>query len=203
MIPLEAGPDRLWSENPLVIADKLAKPSCIAYWSAIRYWNWTEQLPQIVYIQTTQRKNSKRKSIFGTQYEIVTVPEKKYFGMVKQWEGSSSFFITEKEKTLIDCADDVKRSGGIEELAKAVKQASGEIDFKKLDEYSRRINNGAIQKRLGFLFEELVPELPREGIEILKKWRNELTHGISPLLPGGGKKGKTLTKWHLQVNAEI
>jgi predicted transcriptional regulator of viral defense system len=203
VIPLEAGPQRSWSENPLIIAGNLAEPACVAYWSAIRYWNWTEQLPQITYVQTTQRKNSRQKSIFGIRFEIVTVPGKKYFGMVKQWEGSNSFYVTDKEKTLIDCADDVKRSGGIEELTKSVKQASGEVDFVKMDKYARKINNGAIQKRLGFLFDELGTELSGEAINVLKRWRNELSHGISPLLPGGSEQGTIITKWHLRVNAEI
>jgi ABC-type antimicrobial peptide transport system ATPase subunit len=74
----------------LLIACKLAEPACVAYWSAIRYWNWTEQLPQMTYMQTTQRKNSRQKSIFGIRFEIVTVPGKGYFGMIKQWEGSNS-----------------------------------------------------------------------------------------------------------------
>lgn len=203
VIPLEAGPQRSWSENPLIIAGKLAEPACVAYWSAIRYWNWTEQLPQITYVQTTQRKNSRQKSIFGIPFEIVTVPPKKYFGLVKQWEGSDSFYVTDKKKTLIDCADDVKRSGGIEELAKSVKQATGEIDFVKLDKYAGKINNGAVQKRLGFLFDELRTGLSREAINVLNKWRNELSHGISPLLPGGGEQGIIVTKWNLRVNAEI
>ncbi len=73
VIPLEAGPGRHWSENSMLIASMLAEPACIAYWSAIRFWNRTEQLPRIIYVQTTQRKNMSRKSVLGNRFEIVTM----------------------------------------------------------------------------------------------------------------------------------
>ena len=203
VVPLEAGTQRQWSENPFLIANILAKPAVIAYWSAIRFWNWTEQLPRIVYVQTTQRKNTSRKSIMGTQFEIVTVPEIKFFGYSKQWDGSIAYQVTDKEKTLIDCADDINRSGSIEELAKAVKNGANEIDFKQLDNHASRFPNGAVKKRLGYLFEKIIPELSREAEIILNKWKMELTRGISPLMPGGSESGKIITRWLLYVNAEV
>ena len=208
IVTLEAGPERQWSENPLLIATMLAQPGVIAYWSAIRYWNWTEQLPQIIYVQTTQRKNTPRKSIMGTQYEIVTVPKTKFFGHTRQWEGSIAYWVTDKEKTLIDCADDVKRSGSIEELVKAIKNAARDIDYSRLNEYVSRFPNGAVKKRLGYLFERLVferlvPELSLEGKEVLSTWQGELTKGISPLIPGGPTSGKHISRWRLFANIEV
>ena len=203
VIPLEAGPERQWSENSLYLAGYLASPASVAYWSAIRYWNWTEQLPQIVYVQTTQRKNTSRKTIMGVQYEIVTVPQAKYFGSIKQWEGEHSFWVTDKEKTLIDCADVVKRSGSIEELAKAVKNSASEIDFKKLDRYILQFPNGAVKKRLGFLFESLAAGLSQDARSILFEWSNHLSQGIAPLDPGGQKSGKINSRWKILRNIEI
>ena len=37
IISLEACPDRLWSENALVIASSLISPGAVAYWSALRF----------------------------------------------------------------------------------------------------------------------------------------------------------------------
>lgn len=59
VVPFEAGPERKWSENPYIIASLLTKPAVIAYWSAIRFWNWTEQMPRVVYVLTTQLNNNK------------------------------------------------------------------------------------------------------------------------------------------------
>ena len=203
VVPLEAGPNREWSENPLLIANILAKPAVIAYWSAIRYWNWTEQLPRITYVQTTQRKNTYRKNILGTQFEIVTVPNTKFFGNSKRWEGDSTFWVTDGEKTLIDCASDIQRSGSFEEFAKAVNNSAQEIDFAKLDDYASQFPNGAVKKRLGYLFEQQRKELSKQAKEMLLKWQNELTKGISPLMPSGPESGKIVTRWRLCVNVEV
>lgn len=203
IIPLEAGPKRQWSENPLLIASMLAQPAVIAYWSAIRYWNWTEQLPRITYIQTTQRKNTPRKKVMGTQFEIVTVPVAKFFGHIKRWEGGISYWVTDKEKTLIDCASDVIRSGSIEELIKAVSSGVQEIDFVKLTRYASQFPNGAVKKRLGYLFEQSGRELSQEGEKMLLEWQDGLTKGISPLMPGGPESGNIVTRWRLHVNVEV
>ena len=56
LIPLEAGPARTWTENGWVIAQYLTAPAAIAYWSALHYWNMTEQIPQVIFVQTTRRK---------------------------------------------------------------------------------------------------------------------------------------------------
>ena len=203
IIPLEAGPKRQWGENPLLIANMLAQPAVIAYWSAIRYWNWTEQLPRITYIQTTQRKNMPRKKVLGTKFEIVTVPKAKFFGHIKRWEGGISYWVTDKEKTLIDCASDVIRSGSIQELLKAVRSGAQEIDYIKLIRYASQFPNGAVKKRLGYLFEKSGVKFSHEAKKMLLDWQNELTKGISPLMPGGPESGNIVTRWRLYVNVEV
>jgi restriction endonuclease S subunit len=44
--------------------------------------------------------------------------ERKFYEHVKEWRNGKSVLINDKEKTLVDCADDVERAGSIEELAK-------------------------------------------------------------------------------------
>lgn len=203
IVPLEAGRDRQWSEDPYVIAAELVQPAAISYWSAIRHWNWTEQIPRIVYVQTTKRKSNSRPKVLGVQYEFVTVDKRKFFGHVKEWRNGKAILITDKEKTLVDCADDVERAGSIEELSKAVKAAAPEISWRKLNEYVKRFPNRAVMKRLGFLCETLVTNLQEDGQNILAQWRRELSSGITPLQPAATKSGKTVTRWRVRVNAEI
>lgn len=203
IIPLEAGPQRKWSADSYIIASFIVKPAAIAYWTALRHWNWTEQIPLVVYVQTTKRKSRTHHTVFGVEYEIITVSEKKFFGHTKEWRDGGTCLVTDKEKTLIDCADYVERSGSIMEVAKAVKEAAGLISWARLDEYAKRFPNGAVKKRLGYLFERLVPELPREAKNMLEEWRIGLTKGISPLNSPGLKSGKISTRWRILINAEI
>ena len=55
IVPLEAGPDRTWTEDAHVIAGHLVSPSMVSHWSALNYWNLTEQVPRVTYVQTTAR----------------------------------------------------------------------------------------------------------------------------------------------------
>lgn len=202
IVPLEAGPERKWTEDSFLIANALVKPAIIAYWTAARHWNWTEQIPRIVYVQTTARKRRPRRTVLGVRYEFVTVPTRKFFGHVKQWVSAKSILVTDKERTLLDCADDVGRAGSIEELVKAVTSAASEISWKRLDEYAQRFPNGAALKRLGFLFENLNIPLTEESKAVLESWRGRLTSGIADLQPSGQRKGKIVSRWRVRVNAK-
>jgi len=203
IVPLEAGIDRNWSEESYLIATSLAKPAAIAYWSAIRHWNWTEQIPRIVYVQTTRRKKNIKNTILGVQYEFVTVNGRKFFGNVKEWRQGQPVLITGREKTLLDCADDVERAGGIEELEKAVRNGAPGISWKMLHEHVHRFPNRAALKRLGFLIETLVPTLPAEARQCLAQWQSMLSAGTAQLDPGGRKTGKIDSHWRVKINAEV
>lgn len=203
VIPLEAGPRRKWSSDTYLIASEMVSPASIGYWSAIRHWNWTEQIPRIVYVQTTKRKSNPRPIVLGVRYEFVTVNKRKFFGHTKEWRSGKPILITDREKTLIDCADDVERAGSIEELIKAVKSSSIEISWAKLHYYVSIFPNGAVKKRLGFLFETFVHNLSPEAKNILEKWRQSLSAGVVPLQPSKKKDGKINTRWKILVNVGV
>ncbi len=203
IVPLEAGPERQWTEDPYLVAGAMVQPSAIAYWSAIRHWNWTEQIPRIVYVQTTRRKSRRQQTVFGVRYEFVTVNPRKFFGHAKEWRNGNQVLVTDREKTLIDCADDVERGGTIEEFAKAVKSSAGEISWAKLNEYVTRFPNGAVPKRLGYLFETLVLELPSEATEVLASWQGKLSAGVVPLQPLKSKLRGISTRWRVRVNVRL
>jgi predicted transcriptional regulator of viral defense system len=54
--PLEAGPERTWSDDILTIIPHLIQPAAVAYWSALHYWGMTEQVPNTVVVQSTRRR---------------------------------------------------------------------------------------------------------------------------------------------------
>ena len=58
VVPLDARPGRMWSENSLVIASYLLHRGAIAYWSASYYWKLTEQLPRTVFLQSHSARRS-------------------------------------------------------------------------------------------------------------------------------------------------
>lgn len=198
LIPLEAGPARNWSENGWVIAQFLTSPAVIAYWSALQHWNMTEQIPQTIFVQTTRRKQPKE--IAGVKFQFITVIARHFLGIAMLHIAGKPIQVTDREKTLIDCAARPDLSGGILQLAQALRNSVGQIDWERLDSYLERWGGGAVVKRLGYLVE--TQGIPHQA-ERLKRWQGLVSRGISLLEPGAGQYGPVRTRWQVRINVPL
>lgn len=199
VIPLEAGPERSWSEQAVVVAQHLVHPAAVAYWSALHHWHLTEQVPRVTFVQTPTRRSRREVEALGMRFRLVTVAKAKFFGLATQDVGGRRITVTDREKTLIDAADRPELSGGIVQLAEALRQGARDIDWPRLDAHLARFGVGTIYKRLGYLAEASDIGIPNVD-ERLASWKSRLTKGISPLEPGGGAGGPTITRWRIRVN---
>ena len=200
VVPLEAGPERSWTESALVIAPHLIQPAALAYWTALHYWNFTEQIPQVTQIQTTGRKQAIE--ILGMRFQFVTVSEARFFGIIQRSLGDKFFSITDREKTLLDAAARPDLSGGATQLAQALRTANAQVDWAKLGAYLVRWGGGVVVKRLGYLVEVLSIPAPNREL-MLKEWQSLVSQGISLLEPGASPDGPVITRWKLRVNVSI
>lgn len=202
LVPLNAGPDRVWTENALVIGTRLVEPSAIAYWSALRFWNLTEQVPQTIFVQSTRRKLQSRLILDGVQYQLVTIRVPRFFGLVRRTVDGQPLQVTDRAKTVVDAADRPDLCGGIWQLAQALRDHWAEVDWPKLDEYLIRFASGAVYKRLGYLVETL--NLPIvERAERLASWQTHLTAGIALLDPGESTGGSACMRWRVCDNISL
>jgi predicted transcriptional regulator of viral defense system len=197
LIPLEAGPERAWTESPLVIAQHLIRPAAVAYWSALSYWQLTEQLPRLTFVQSTRRKQAL--SVLGMPFQFVTVRPRRFFGLAPGRVSGREFKVTDREKTLLDCADRPGLGGGSLQLAEALRAGAAQIDWPRLDRYLERWGGGAVAKRLGYLAERLALPMP-DRQQRLEYWRGLITRGVSLLEPGAGRSGPVVTAWQLRIN---
>ncbi len=199
LVPLSAGPDRVWTENALVIGTRLVEPSAVAYWSALRFWNFTEQMPKTVFVQSPRRKLQPRPVLAGVRYQLVTIRASRFFGLVRRTVDEQPIQVTDRAKTVVDAADRPDLCGGIWQLAQALRGHWAEVEWSKLDEYLIRFASGAVYKRLGYLVETL--DLPIPGrAERLASWRTHLTAGIALLDPGESAGGSTCIRWRVRDN---
>ncbi len=192
IIPLGAEKGR-YTINEFVIGYEIVKNSAIAYWSALNYYGFTEQIPSTVFIQTTSRKKEPKIEIFGVRYRIVRITEKKFFALQKIWIDDAEIWITDPEKTVADCLDKPQYCGGIVEVAKAL-QNEDEIDLDKVIEYAIRMENSAILKRLGSLCDRLA--IP------VKIPQDYLAKGYPLLDPSIHRKGKANRRWKIIENVD-
>jgi predicted transcriptional regulator of viral defense system len=199
IVPLEAGPEGHWSEDPLVIATQLVQEGAVAYWSAFHYWQLTEQVPRTFFVQTLRQRNPAQTEIQGVTYRFVWITEKKYFGVRTQTSEGIQFSITDREKTLVDACDRPDLCGGIVQVAQGL-QSGEPVDWDQLERYLERMGSGAVYKRLGYLIEHLDFPIPEKEAR-LASWQAQLTQGIALLDLGGARSGPVRTKWRVRVNA--
>ena len=200
LIPLEAGLNGNWSEDPLVIASQLVPGGAAAYLSALHYWNMTEQVPRTVFVQTVARRNTPSSEILGVRYQFVTIKQARFFGILSQTVDGMAFNITDREKTIVDSMARPDLCGGIMLIANALGSVN-EVDWYKLDQYLERFGSGAVYKRLGYLIERLDVDIPNRH-HLLTGWQERLTQGIAWLEPGGDRTGPVKTRWRIRVNVK-
>ncbi|OPY42942.1 MAG: hypothetical protein A4E41_00055 [Methanoregulaceae archaeon PtaU1.Bin066] len=190
IIPLNSEKGK-YTLHEFIIGSSIVTPSAISYWSALNYHGLTEQIPSTVFIQTTKRKNKQIVEIFGIKYQIVRVKEEKFFGQKKEWIEDIPIMITDKEKTIIDCLDMPQYSGGIIEVAKAIKYNS--LDYELISDYAQKIGNIAVIRRLGYFFDlmDMQHNLP------LPKSKKYLR--LDPTMPISGNNNP---KWKLIINID-
>ena len=201
IVPLEAGPESAWSEDSLVVATYLAKPAAVAYWTACHHWNWTEQIPRTVFVQTPRRVRTATRKVMGVQYRLIRVQANKFFGTVRRTAGQGQFTVTDREKTLVDALDHPEFCGGIRQLIEILPAAGQAVNWDRVDEYLRRLGSGAAYKRLGLLVEHLGEKVRiPDRVERVERWRSLLTGGYAPLEPRRPMTGATSPRWRVRLN---
>ena len=175
------------------IGSFLVPDGAIAYWSALNLHGLTEQFSNTLFIQTTRIK--KNKQVFGVSYKFVTIAPSKRDGVIKEGYGNRSYVITDVEKTIVDCFDLPKYSGGYAELIRAFAQAK--LSSEKMIQYCKTINNIAATKRMGFLAELL----EKPGMKTFIRFAlQQVKEANNPFDPNGPDKGDYVREWRLRLN---
>lgn len=178
LVPARAGYEKYWAEYPWIIVPHLIDVYYVAFWTAMNFWNMTEQIPLTVFVATTKRK---RNLEFGNQrYEFVTLSKKKFFGYVEQKAGDIKFNISSKEKTLIDGLMHPEYCGGIIEVTKALWNCRNEndVNWDVVLKYASDVGVNVVLRRLGYLLSFL--EIKRDIVDKIKKNTFKGYHYLDP-----------------------
>ncbi len=177
--------------HEFAIGSYIVEPSAISYWSALHYYGMTEQIPSTVFVQTPVRKKKSLINIFGLNYRIVRIKKEKFYGLRKEWIEEIPVNITDREKTIIDCLDKPQYSGGIIEVAKALK--TGLLDHERLIDYALKIDNFSVVRRLGYLCDRI-------GLNVvLPQSKSKKYLLLDPTMPPTGFND---SKWRLVINLD-
>ncbi|GHU95874.1 hypothetical protein FACS1894156_6140 [Bacteroidia bacterium] len=176
-----------------VIGTFFAKDSAVAYWSALNLHGLTEQFSNKIFIQSTQLK--KEVEFAGTTYQFIKIQPNKRTGIVFNGYGNYKYPITDIEKTVVDCFDLPKYSGGFAELIRAFYNAK--LNAAKLKNYCEAVNNIAVTKRLGFLAELF----EKKNLQSFIKYaRSKVNRSYNLFDTFGENIGETNSVWRLRMN---
>lgn len=195
-IPLESRTVDIPLEDPWIIAERLYSPCYIGGWSAAEHWDLTEQISRTVMVMTTQKPRERNIVIKGTHFLLRTISEKEMFGFKPVWRGQVKISVSDPSRTILDMLDDPRLGGGIRSVADMFSNylKSENKDLRLLIEYAKRLGNGAVFKRLGFLLERFV----LDQTSFINVCKAQLTKGNVKLDPTLESK-KLMTRWRLWV----
>jgi predicted transcriptional regulator of viral defense system len=177
-----------------VIGSVLANGGAIAYWSALNIHGLTEQIANTVFVQTTNLKRDK--TVLGVPYRFIKVKKTKINGIEKMGYGNHAYFITDREKTIIDCFDLPQYAGEFPGVIRSF--VNTQLDEAKLIEYAQSVGNRAAIKRIGYLCELF--DLPY--LQFIEFAKNYVTRTVALFDNNSPAKGLYITKWGLRLNIE-
>lgn len=176
-------------DDPFLISSRIAWPSYISGWSALKFHNLTEQIPHNIWIIST---NYKKPIKFLTSTIIfITLKKKNFFGYEKVDYNGFDIFVADQEKSIIDSA--LLQKISFSEIKEIVSNNLKDLNINKFLKYLKRIDNKSLIKRFGFLFELL----GKDYYKCLKKFISStyipLNYSKKPI----GVKNK---KWKVILN---
>jgi len=133
-------------EDILQFASHITTPSYISFWTALKIYGLTEQLPSGVMVAVARP----RKEIIFSGERITFTKISQFWGYGKMRYRDFDIFIADKEKAVIDCL--LSKNTPFDEAAKAI--LGKELDYDRLMEYAEKTKNSSLAKRAGFLAEK-------------------------------------------------
>jgi len=191
--PARSGLEGEWMESLYLIIDHIVDEYYVGFWSAMSYWDLTEQIPVVTQVALTKRK--RRVEYLGQEIKFINISEKRFFGSVREEVGDESFDISSIEKTVIDGLTYPQHCGGLYEVSKALWNSREMIDDEEVLRYLERLDVSAVTRRMGYLLDLL---------DIKKDLRDKLRKdfkGFRWLDPSSSKQDYIYNKeWGLKLN---
>lgn len=177
--------------DPFIIASHMLWPSYISLWSALRYWNMTEQLPTAIWVITPRKGRLRTLRYRETAINIVHIKAKYFYGYKKVLYRGFEVFIAEPEKAIIDSL--LLRRISLGEIAAIVRAQRSRLSRRRLIDWAVRTGNSALLKRFGWAAEAA-------GIDCWRRFKKFIYPTYIPLewaLPPAGRRN---ARWRVIEN---
>ncbi|MEK6979129.1 MAG: type IV toxin-antitoxin system AbiEi family antitoxin [Candidatus Micrarchaeota archaeon] len=181
-----------WGEHEFSLVPFLAKEYYISFWSALSFWSLTEQMPRQVYVAV--KFHVKDRPFEEVNYKFVKLSKRYFFGFVETEIQGRKINIASKEKAILDGLLHPEYCGGLGEIAKAIRDYHKDIDWKKMKDYLKKMDNSAVERRLYYVLKFL---------KIKNVLGNKIFLGVRLLDPNKSKNGRYDYSFGLQINTNL
>lgn len=123
--------------DPLLIASHMVWPCYISSWSAIRYYNLTEQLPNYIQVIITRPKKKRQVKLSNATMEFIRIKKENFFGFGKVRYYDFVIFMAEKEKALADAL--YLNHLSFDTFDEILQNHRREINLRKLKKYLKKM----------------------------------------------------------------
>lgn len=194
-IPLDARATEQVLDDPWILVPALFETAYLGGWTAGEYWDLTEQIFRDILVFTTKPIRKRRYDVHGITFLVRKISTKNFFGTQSIWRGQSKVQISDIHRTIIDMLADPALGGGIRHVSECLMAYLRRKDANaaSLIEYTERLRNGAVFKRLGYLVEGMSDQQP-----LADMCRARLTKGNAMLDPNQ-ECPRLVTAWRLWI----
>lgn len=199
LVPYELGRGHDYLGSPYVVARELVGSAdyYLSHASAMDLHQMVTQPQLVVYTTTTQA--IRPRVVLDTEFRFVRCKPEHLFGSTQHWiTKTEKIQVSDLERTIIEGLKQSEYCGGFTEVAKGFWMRRDDLDYGKLVDYAKRLDVGAVIRRLGFLLETFEVDAPRE-LERLQKTLTATYAILDPLLP---EEGKFMARWRLRLNVD-
>lgn len=182
-------------EDPWILVPALFGPAYIGGRSAAEHWDLTEQIFRDIFVFTARPVRTRTVETQSAVFTLKHVREDLIFGTKTLWRGQTKVAISDVHRTIVDMFDEPAVGGGIQHVADCLARYLKRADAgpQVLVDYAKRLGNGAVFKRLGFLAER-----DPQGKLLAALCKKRLTKGnttLDPALPCT----RLVTRWRLWI----
>jgi len=183
-------------EEPWILANHLFAPGYIGGFSAIKHWDLSEQIIEVITYFTTKKIKERYPVIGDTRFRLKTILPYKIFGTKNAWIENVKIPVSDPTKTIVDLLDDPSLVGGMRVVKDIFLEYKDSEYFTpdQLISYAEIMKNKTIFKRLGFLIGTM-------GLnKIIDKYNltDRISKGYSIFDPGI-ENTSIINKWKLRI----
>ena len=166
----------------------------------MEHWELTEQLFRSICVLTSRRTIYGATEHQGVGFYVKHVAQENVFGTKTLWRENTKLTVSDVPRTLLDVIDTPYLGAGLQHVMDCLtefKRHGDHTDLWLMLDYTERIGNGALFKKLGFLAETL--DFDKSFTQACSE---RLTTGYAYLDKDATKK-KLVTRWRLWVPEDL